>query len=241
MSTHRSLARAGVVTTAGLAALFATAGLASAHVTVQPAGEAAQGGYAKVAFRVPNERPNAGTVKLEVALPKDKPLTSVLTKPLPGWRAEVTKTRLDQPLESHGRKIEEVVSAIVWTAEGGTRINPGEFQEFEVSLGQLPKDTDQLVLPATQTYDNGEVVRWDAPPPAKGAEEPNSPAPVLRLVAKKEDGHGTAAASGSDGATAGGGAGTDNAARWLGGAGLAVGALGLGLGIGAVARGRRKA
>ncbi|SHE65261.1 YcnI family copper-binding membrane protein [Streptoalloteichus hindustanus] len=238
MSTHRFLVRAGVLTTAGLATLLASAGLASAHVTVQP-GEAAQGGYAKVAFRVPNERPTAGTVKLEVTLPKDKPLTSVLTKPLPGWKSEVTKTKLDKPIESHGRKIEEVVSAITWTADSGTRINPGEFQEFEVSLGQLPKDADQLVLPAVQTYDNGEVVRWDAPPPAKGGEEPNFPAPALKLVAKKEDSQATATGAATTNAAATDG--TDNAARWLGGAGLAVGALGLGLGLGAAARGRRKA
>ncbi|GGM57438.1 hypothetical protein GCM10012275_30690 [Longimycelium tulufanense] len=236
--SRTSLARAAVLTATGLTALLTVVGTASAHVTAQP-GEAAKGGFAKVAFKVPNERPNAGTVKVEVDLPKDKPLRSVSTKPVPGWKAEVTKTKLDKPLESHGKKIEEVVSAITWTAEPGHRINPGEFQEFEVSLGKLPEDTDQFVMPTAQTYDSGEVVKWDAPPPAEGADEPEHPAPALKLVAKK-DGHGggSTAAAGSDAAAMDS---TDNTARLLGGAGLVVGALGLGLGVGATLRARRKA
>ncbi len=38
---------------------------AAAHVTVEPR-DAVQGGYARVAFRVPNERDNASTTRVEV-------------------------------------------------------------------------------------------------------------------------------------------------------------------------------
>ena len=86
-------------------------------------------------------------------------------------------------------------------------------QEFDVSAGPLPEDTDRLVLPAVQTSNSGEVVARGAPP-AEGA-EPEHP-------------DGTATASGAD-----------TTARWIGGAGLAVGALGLGVGAGAVLRTRR--
>jgi periplasmic copper chaperone A len=51
-------------------------GPASAHVSVQP-GTAEQGGFTKVAFRVPNERANASTSKLEVILPTDHPISFV--------------------------------------------------------------------------------------------------------------------------------------------------------------------
>jgi len=73
------------IAASGLA--IALAAPAAAHVTVQP-GTATQGGYTAFAFRVPNERPDAGTVKLEVTLPAEHPISSVRTKPLAGWTAQ---------------------------------------------------------------------------------------------------------------------------------------------------------
>ncbi|KAA2263715.1 YcnI family protein [Solihabitans fulvus] len=243
MSTNRfgarTLVRGGaVLAVAGIAALLA-AGTASAHVTAQP-GEATKGGYAKITLRVPNERPNNGTVKLQVNLPADHPLASVSTKPVPGWKAEITKGKLDKPVKVHNTDVTEAVRSVTWTADAGVRIEPGQFNEFDMSVGPLPDDTDRLVLPTTQTYDNGEVVVWDAPPVADGAAEPAHPAPTVKLVDKAAGGdshsHDAAAPAGDshDAST-----GTDKTARWLGGAGLAVGALGLGFGAGAVLRSRR--
>jgi uncharacterized protein YcnI len=140
--------------------VLATAGPAAAHVTVQPS-EAAPGGYAKLAFRVPNEEEAANTTKLVVQLPTNATFKSVSTKPLPGWT--VTKTD----------------TTITW--EGG-KIAPGEFQEFEISVGPLPTDVDALEFKAVQTYDDGDVVRWIDSPVAGGG-EPEHPAPTLKLVA----------------------------------------------------------
>jgi uncharacterized protein YcnI len=217
------------VAACGLAIGLATP--AYAHVTAQPE-EATQGDYTAFAFRVPNEQPKAGTVKLEVTFPSDHPIASVKTKPIAGWTAKVVKDN-------------KAVHQVTWTAQPGVRINPDEFQEFEVSAGPLPKDTDKLVMPATQTYDNGEVVKWSDPPAPEGAEEPEHPAPTITLTPAAEGagghhdgGHGGSPTvtntAGDTGATA-----SDSTARWLGGAGLIVGALGLGLGAGAVLRGRR--
>jgi hypothetical protein len=54
-------------------------------------------------------------------------------------------------------------------------------------------------------------------------------------------GHGmaTSAGPGDPSGASGGSGGVDNTARWLGGIGLILGALGLGLGGGAVLKGRR--
>ena len=245
MSTYRfgvrTLAKGGAVLAAAAVLALTTTGLASAHVTASTPKDAVQGGYTKVTFRVPNERPDAGTVKLEVTLPAEYPLASVSTKPTPGWKVEAVKEKLATPVKSHGREVTEAVRTVTWTADPGTRIEPGQFNEFDLSIGPLPDNTDQLVIPAKQTYDSGEVVDWNAPPPAEGADEPDRPAPVLKLVAKTGgDAHGTTTAKavaddGHDTAAAA----TDDTARWLGGVGLAVGALGLGLGAGAVLRSRR--
>jgi hypothetical protein len=63
------VARAGtLVAVAAAVSVFAFAGPASAHVTVNP-NTATQGGYTKLTFRVPNKKANANTVALEVNLP----------------------------------------------------------------------------------------------------------------------------------------------------------------------------
>ncbi|OEJ59766.1 hypothetical protein BGM19_19070 [Streptomyces agglomeratus] len=160
-------------------------GTAFAHVGVQPVGPAEKGGYATVHVKVPNERDNASTIKLEVSFPTDHPLSSVMPQPVPGWTTKVTKTELDKPLKVHGKEINEAVSKVTWT---GGKIGPGEFQQFPLSLGQLPEDADRLVLKAVQTYDNKEVVRW-IEEPKEGEEEPQSPAPVLQLSEPAGDDH----------------------------------------------------
>lgn len=222
---HRRALRAVAVLSAAAAIALVGAAPALAHVTAQP-GRAEQGGYTVVAMRVPNESDTAGTVKLEVTLPADHPVTGVRTTPVPGWTATMVKAPLTPPVERNGRTITEAVRTVTWTANAGTRIGPGEFVEFPLSLGPLPTDTDRLVLPAVQTYDDGEVVAWNEPPAADGS-EPERPAPVVMLSPAVQ-----AAAAATPTAA-------DPAARWLGGAGLLLGALGLGLGLGALLRVRR--
>ncbi|MFI9050639.1 YcnI family protein [Streptomyces sp. NPDC053427] len=210
------------------------AGPAFAHVSVQP-GTAEKGGYATVNFKVPNERDNASTVKLEVTLPTDHPLASVMPEPVPGWKVEVEKAKLAKPLEMHGEKITEAPSKIIWTADG-KGVEPGRFQQFPLSVGQLPEDADQLVFKALQTYDNKEVVRW-IEPTKEGAPEPENPAPVLKLTAATEDGHGGGADAKDDakhGRTTAAGqenAASDTTARILAVVGIVVGIAGIGFGL----------
>ncbi|WP_030830137.1 YcnI family copper-binding membrane protein [Streptomyces hygroscopicus] len=244
----RRLPVVGCLTAGGLVLL--AAGPAFAHVSVQP-GEAEKGGYSTINFKVPNERDDASTVKLEVTLPSDHPLASVMPQPVPGWDIKVTKSKLAKPVESHGEKINEAVTKVTWS---GGKIEPGMFQQFPVSVGQLPEDADQMVFKALQTYDNKEVVRW-IEEPKEGAAEPENPAPVLKLVdpAKGADGQGADASSGkAKDATAGSEAaasdasdasndkdGSDTTARVLGIAGIVIGAAGVAFGV--VAGRRRSA
>ncbi|NED16478.1 YcnI family protein [Streptomyces sp. SID9124] len=220
-------------------AVLLLAGTASAHVTVQPQGEAAKGGYAVINFKVPNERDNASTTKLEVSFPTDHPLASVMPQPVPGWNIEVTTSKLAKPLEMHGKTINEAVSKVTWT---GGKIEPGRFQQFPLSVGQLPEDADQLVFKAVQTYSNKEVVRW-IEEPKEGAEEPETPAPVLKLTAAAGDAHGSTAASGSDSSkssdtsekksetTASSSSSQDGTARVLGIVGIVIGVAGVAFGV----------
>ncbi|MGW1592534.1 YcnI family copper-binding membrane protein [Streptomyces sp. NPDC002343] len=210
---------------------------AFAHVTVQPEGTAAKGGYAVVDVKVPNERDDASTTKVEISLPADHPIASVMPQPVPGWKVAVTKSKLDKPLTMHGEKIDEAVSKVTWTADG-KGIEPGFFQKFPVSLGALPENADQLVFKALQTYSDNEVVRW-IEVPQEGQDEPDNPAPVLKLAAAADDEHGAASAANTAGKDAGtektaaadSGDGTDTTARVLGVAGIVVGVAGVAYGI----------
>lgn len=210
------------------AAMFTLAGPASAHVTVNSTG-AKQGGYAVLTFRVPNESASASTTKLQVQLPAEAPISSVLVEPRPGWTYKITKARLDTPITTgHGDQITEVVREIDWTADGAAdAIKPGEFAEFRISAGPLPK-VDVLRFGALQTYSDGSVVAWNEQPAPGSSAAPEHPKPALTLAATAADPHaaGTPAAAGSD---SGGDSGGDTVALVLSivALGLAVSALGL--------------
>ncbi|MFV2120873.1 YcnI family protein [Streptomyces sp. Act-28] len=243
MNVPRPSSRLALVGGVAVSSVLLLSSAAHAHVTVQPQGEAAKGGYATVDFKVPNERDDASTVKLEITLPRDHPLASVMPQPVPGWTVTVEKAKLTTPLELHGKKITEAPSKITWTASG-SKIEPGQFQQFPVSLGRLPEDTDRLVFKALQTYDSKEVVRW-IEEAKEGAAEPDSPAPVLELADTGDEG-GTGAA-GARQTTGVGGTGaetasadvSDTTARVLGVVGILVGAAGIA--YGALAGRRRSA
>ena len=178
------LARVGTALTAAAVAALAFPATASAHVTVNP-NTATQGGYTKVTFRVPNEKDDASTTKLEIAIPTDKPIASVSLKPVQGWTAVTENSKLATPIKTDDGEITEAISKITWTASAGAEIKPHTFQEFDVSLGPLPT-ADQIVFKALQTYSNGEHVRW-IDEPAAGAEAEH-PAPVLKLTKKTDAG-----------------------------------------------------
>ncbi|WP_158879895.1 YcnI family protein [Amycolatopsis anabasis] len=244
MSKTRMFKRAGFLAAAvGVTGLLG-AGVASAHVTANVYGDQpAKGSYGAIVLRVPNEEADAGTTKVEVNVKPEYAISSGRAKPVPGWTAEVTKTKLPAPVKNaKGADVSEVVTKISWTAQPGNKIAAGEseFQEFEITLGTLPSNTDELLLPASQTYENGKVVNWDQPTPPNG-EEPEHPAPTVKLAAAKEGhgGGGTAEPGHDKSEAAAAKDASDDTARWLGGAGLVVGALGLGFGVGATLRARK--
>jgi uncharacterized protein YcnI len=230
--------RLAVVGTAAATAVLALSAPAFAHVSVQPEGAAAKGGYTVVNFKVPNERDNASTTQVEVNLPADHPLASVMPQRLDGWTVKVTRSKLDKPVTAHGEKIDEAVTKVTWTTDG-KGIEPGFFQKFPLSIGALPEDTDTLVFKAIQTYSDKEVVRW-IEPQKEGAEEPEHPAPTLALTAAAEGGHhGSAAEDASHteetaehtDEAASATDGSDTTARVLGVVGILVGLAGVAYGV----------
>jgi periplasmic copper chaperone A len=219
---HTALLRAGLVALAGLAGLAAAVvvepAVASAHVTVSAEG-AVPGGQAKMTVRVPNERDDVGTVKVQLLLPAGHPMTSVSVRPTPGWSVTT---------EEAG-----AVSAITWTAGAGAAIPPGAFQEFDVVLGPLPH-ADRLVFHAVQTYADGQVVNWSD----EGATAEH-PAPTLPLAPAAAHLPADTAARDAAATMTDGARGTDGTVISLGLAALLVGLAALTAGV--VARRRVRA
>lgn len=207
-------------------AALALAPAAGAHVTLQPP-EAPAGGFTRLDVRVPNERDNANTTKVEVRLPPG--FLSVSTEPVPGWKAELTMRKLDQPVEQFGEQVTEEVGQI--TFSGGV-IRPGQFQDFGLSLA-VPdgKPGSMLTFKALQTYSNGEVVRWIGPP------DSDEPAPQVELTAAEEE---EAAAPPAEQPAAPAASEDDDDGNGLAIAALVVGALGLIAGLAALFLGRRR-
>ena len=223
-----------------LAAVPATAVLvllptvAYAHVGVSPDTTAAES-YASLTFRVPTESDTESTEKLVVDLPTDTPFLSVTPRTLPGWDVKVDVEKLDEPFEVEGATVDEAPVRVTWTAEKGHEVPPHEYQEFAVRVGALPEEGTEIVLPSHQTYTDGNVVDWDDLV-ADDGKEPEAPAPVFTTTAAEADGgnHGAASDDAASDDAAGEAAVADDrpavdpVGRWLGVAGIVVGAAGIG-------------
>ncbi len=173
---------------------------ARAHVHAG-ADNAVRGAMALVSFQVPNEsNTGAATTALTVTLPN---VASARTESMPGWAAS-----LDRDAASGA------VRSVTWTAAPTGGIAADQFALFRLSV-KLP-DTDTVSFPATQTYADGTVVKWDQPPLPDGG-EPEHPAPMLTLVGGPAAPHLHHATPGQ----------ADSTARLLGGAALVIAALGI--------------
>lgn len=234
----------------GLTALLVgvVAAPASAHVTVHST-DATQGGFGVVTFRVPTESDTASTVGLKVQFPPDQPIASVSTEPVPGWTSAITTKKLSTPIQSDDGQVTDVVSVVNWTANSpADGIKPGQFQEFRVSAGPLPK-VASLEFKVIQAYSDKSTVAWIEEQAAGGA-EPEHPAPTLKLAPASATGGADQAAPAPSAAAA---SGTDKSATTAAASdgpskgsvtiAIVIGVIGLlaglgGLGVGLTARRR---
>ncbi|TDD29021.1 DUF1775 domain-containing protein [Kribbella turkmenica] len=215
----RFVLRAAAIAAASTLVLAGAATSASAHVTVSSP-DAEPGGYAKLVFRVPTESDTTSTTRLVVSLPEDHPFAHVGTQVKDGWKVEKKTEKLPTPVKVGDVNLSEAVTTVTWTATGAG-IPPNDFDEFALSVGRLPERVDSLSFPADQTYSDGEVVKW-AEVATDGSDEPEHPAPTLKLAAAVAPAMAPAAQSKDS---------TDPVARWLGGGGLLVGLLGVAFGL----------
>lgn len=228
-----TLARLGA-TAAAVGILVLGAPLAAdAHVKVSP-NTATAGADIALTFRVPNESATAGTVKVEIDLPTKTPFAGADYQPVPGWSAQVVSATLPKPIKNDGAEVTEAPTKVVFTADPGTKIGLGQFQEFSLALDLTP-DTGSVEFPTYQTYSDGTVVKWDEKTPASG-DEPDNPAPTLYIndAPPADEGEAGVSVTATDATDS-----TATSALVLGSAGLAIGVIALVLGVFAFVRTRR--
>ena len=213
---------------------------AQAHVSLHP-NTLPAGSIPTLSVRVPNEEDTASTVKVDMQVPPG--FTEVPTGYLPGWKVQVNKRKLAQPLKTDQGTVTEEVSEIIWS---GGKIPPGQFLDFPI-LVTVPDGAagKTLTFKTVQTYSNGTVVSWIGPPSA------DKPAPTVNVTAKggviedvpgTEAGPGTAPASSTKAAVVVSkpASSSDSASKGLGVAALILGILGLLVGLVALVVARRR-
>lgn len=173
-------ARSAVV---ALLATLAVPAVAQAHVSIQPA-TAPAGAYVVESVRVPNEREDAATTKVQLQLPDGFAAASYA--PIAGWKVTVVRAKLATPIQTDDGEVTEGVKEITWTAQGDAGIQAGQFVDFPISVRIPGKAGDKLTFKALQTYEGGDVVRWI------GGQDSDNPAPVLTVTAAQEDQHAAA-------------------------------------------------
>ncbi|OBK76666.1 nuclear export factor GLE1 [Mycobacterium sp. 1274761.0] len=199
MAPKRALITVAGALTIGLAC----AAPAAAHVRAE-ADNPTPGSTSVVTFRVPGEsETGAVTTQLSVTLPN---VASARAEVMPGWTAS-----LDRDTAAG------TVRSVTWTADPKTGIASDQFALFRISV-KLPEG-DSVAFPATQTYSDGTVVRWDQQP-LPGGQEPEHPAPVVSLT-------GTPVGDDREMTASNAARTVDNSARWLAGSALVLAAVGI--------------
>ncbi|HTI33492.1 MAG TPA: YcnI family protein [Miltoncostaea sp.] len=162
---------------AAAAATLVAVPSALAHVTANP-GTAPAGSFAKIDFRVPNERDTASTRKVTVRFPEGVFFVSFKVKP--GWTRTIRWAKVDPPASPFGAPITKRIASVTWS---GGRIRPNEFDEFSVSMLIPSKRGTTLLFPTTQFYGGGEVVTW-----GDARADGEHPAPRVRITKARSEG-----------------------------------------------------
>jgi uncharacterized protein YcnI len=144
----------------GVGAMLGVSAPAWAHVVVSPEVVTA-GDYETLTVSVPTEK-EIPTTEIRVEVPEGFLLSGV--QPVPGW---------EHTFQEDGG----VVRAVTFS---GGEIRPREFQQFLVQA-RAPEEPGEYPWKAIQTYEDGSVVEWTAPPDSE------EPASVIEVVSGGSD------------------------------------------------------
>ena len=153
---------------------------ASAHITLEKQEAKVGGGY-KAVFRVPHGCAGSPTIAIHIQIPEG--VINVKPQPKAGWQLATVKGKYAKSYTLYGNTLTEGVKQVDFT--GGNL--PDEFyDEFVLNTtlaGDLKPDTT-IYFPIVQDCVSG-TDRWiEIPAAGKSADDYETPAPGLKLLAK---------------------------------------------------------
>lgn len=148
---------------------------AGAHVTLeQPS--AAAGSYYKATLRIGHGCAGSATTAITVFVPDG--FQGAKPMPKPGWQSVITKAKLTQPYESHGKRVVEDVASVAW--KGGS-LADAHYDEFAL-FGKLPAQEGKLYFKVLQECESGKNEWFAIPEAGKSLRDYRQPAAELLLT-----------------------------------------------------------
>jgi uncharacterized protein YcnI len=228
---------------AGVLALLAAP--AAAHITPDK-DEVAAGSYNTVTLSVGHGCDESPTKQLVIEVPEG--LNTVTPQVHTGWDITIQKEALTTPVtDAHGEELTERMASVTITAKPGNELPDGFRDTFTLGFKTPETPGEYMFFKTVQKCAVGETP-WIEEYTGEG-EEPEHPAPVVKIGPAEEEGHDDGATettvAGGDGegesAAGDGSADDDDSSNGLGIAGIVLGGLGLITGGAALATTRKKA
>jgi len=169
-----------------IGALAVAATAAQSHVSLEDPQAAAGGGY-KAVLRVSHGCEGTATHTVTVRLPAG--FRGAKPMPKAGWTVAITRAPLDQPYESHGRKVTDDVVEISWKADSRERwLADAHYDEF-VLRGQAPETPGPAWFKVRQQCEKGEWNWAEVPASGTSTKGLKAPAVLLDVQPKAAAGH----------------------------------------------------
>ena len=161
------------------AAMFLISTGTQAHVTLEEPAAVANTGY-KAVLRITHGCEGSATHTVRVQIPAGFLGTKPIPKP--GWKLELQRVKLSEPYDSHGRKIDETVSEVIWRAQTPEAfLADAHFDEF-VLRGQTPAKPGVIWFKVQQICEKGELNWTDVPSTGSSAKGLKAPAARLEVL-----------------------------------------------------------
>ena len=161
------------------AAAFLISTGAQAHITLEEPAAVANTGY-KAVLRVTHGCEGSATHTVRVQIPAGFLGTKPIPKP--GWKLELQRVKLAEPYDSHGRKIDETVSEVMWIAQSPEGfLADAHYDEF-VLRGQTPAKPGVIWFKVQQICEKGELNWTDVPSTGSSAKGLKAPAARLEVL-----------------------------------------------------------
>ncbi len=162
--------------------LCAGAAAAPAHVVLETKSAEAGSSY-KAVLRVGHGCDGAPVTELVVDIPPGVRGAKPMLKP--GWRIDIERAPLAQPITSHGKRVTEDVTRVRFS---GGRVPEGFYDEF-VIVATLPEQAGTVYWKLSQVCDPGRIDWHEVPAPGQAPRELMAPAAALVITPKKAPDH----------------------------------------------------